>query len=185
MDKLRQQIKLQNMTNATNKKNFKMCSIAAFLLALLLTIQVFNSNEYLKSLITRENVVEVAGQVATVGQEAAGQGCEYVQETLDKGKEWISSMQHQQPSGQCDSVQVELEKSRAAVKQLQGKYDSVQVELDKSRAKCDSAQVELEKSRATVKQLQGKVEELEADIDDYVINCNGDRGSGGSSTGID
>lgn len=57
VDNLRQAIKLQNKTNAASLRNCRLCTVAAILLAILLGIQVVNSNSYLKKLFTWKNAV--------------------------------------------------------------------------------------------------------------------------------
>jgi len=58
VEKLQQQIKNQDKTNAASKKNLNLCILAAFFLAILLAVQVVNSNTYLKQMVTWKNASE-------------------------------------------------------------------------------------------------------------------------------
>ena len=92
VDKLRQQIKLQNKTNAANLRNCRLCTVAAFLLAILLAVQVVNSNSYLKKLITWKNTVDTTVTIIDTGSKKAveiqEQSGKLINDSIDKSKKW-------------------------------------------------------------------------------------------------
>lgn len=55
VEKLRQQIKLQNKMNASNLRNCRMCSLAALILFAILCFQIVQSNTQLRKLVTWKN----------------------------------------------------------------------------------------------------------------------------------
>ena len=89
-------------------RNCKLCTIAAILLAILLGVQVVNSNSYLKKLFTWKNAVVQTNTLIDTGSkkvvELQQESGKIINEVTDKSKQWLDDKKY----AQCKEIKDEL-----------------------------------------------------------------------------